>query len=117
MLLDLPKEKIAGKIYNAGYQNRSIADIAKIVQTVVRDEFPDRDEPTIETTPSDDVRSYRISSEKIKKEIGFIPSYTLEDAVRDLIKAFRAGKFENSLDNIRYYNIKTMKADSPCNVS
>ena len=46
-----------------------------------------------------------------------IDTHTLEDAVRDLIKAFEAGKFENSLENVRYYNIKTMKAESPCNVS
>lgn len=117
MLLELPKEKIAGKIYNAGYQNRSIAEIAQIVQGVMKEEFPERQAPTIETTPSDDIRSYRISSEKIKNELGFVPSHTLEDAVRDLIKAFRADKFENSMENIRYYNIRMLKANTQCNVS
>ena len=112
MLLKLPSEKIAGKIYNAGYQNRSIADIARIVQDVMKEEFPDREKPTIETIPSDDIRSYRISSEKIKKELGFVPSRTLEDAVRDLIKAFQDNKFQDSLNNPLYFNIKTLKASS-----
>ena len=117
LLLDLPKEKIAGKIYNAGYQNRSIEDIARIVQNVFTQEFPDRAKPTIATTPSDDIRSYRISSEKIKRELGFVPTHTLEDAVRDLIRAFEAGKFNAPMDNIRYYNIKMLKAvNSQCNV-
>jgi len=113
MLLNLPKKKIAGKIYNAGYQNRSIAEIADIVQTVMRQELPDRPQPTIETSPSDDIRSYRISSEKIKKELGFVPSHTIEDAVRELIKAFQAGKFEDPMNNIRYYNIKRLKSFQP----
>lgn len=111
-LLELPDGKIAGKIYNAGYQNRSVSDIANIVKDVMREEFPERPTVEISTTSSDDRRSYRISSEKIKKEIGFIPKRTIEDAVRDLIKAFQAGKIPNSMEDIRYYNIKVMKAIS-----
>lgn len=110
MLLELPDERIAGKTYNAGYQNRSIAEIADIVSRVMAKEVPDRPKPEIATVPSDDPRSYRISSEKIKKELGFVPKSTIEDAVRDLIAAFRQGKLPNSLEDIRYYNIKTMKA-------
>jgi nucleoside-diphosphate-sugar epimerase len=109
-LLELPDSRIQGKTYNAGYQNRSIADIAAIVQNVMFEQFPQRAKPKITTVPSDDPRSYRISSEKIKNELGFIPRYTIEDAVRDLIKAFQAQKLPDSLQDIRYYNIKTMKA-------
>jgi len=109
-LLELPEVKIAGKIYNAGFQNRSISDIAQIVQTVMAQEFPDRPKANIITTPSDDIRSYRISSEKIKRELGFVPKFTLEDAVRDLVKAFRANKFQDSMNNPKYFNIKMMKS-------
>ncbi len=117
LLLELPNEKIAGKTFNAGYQNRSVADIADIVCKVMAEEFPERPAVTIETRPSDDIRSYRISSEKIKRELGFIPSHTLEDAVRDLIKAFKAGKFNDSMNNVRYFNIKMLKSSgSPCAV-
>ncbi len=110
MLLELPDAKIAGKIYNAGYQNRSIADIADMVRKVMAEEFPEREKAEIVTVSSDDPRSYRISSEKIKKELDFIPRHTIEDGVRDLIEAFRVGKLPNSMGDIRYYNIKTMKA-------
>jgi len=108
-LLQLPDAKIAGKIYNAGYQNRAVGDIAAIVQKMMAREFPDRAAPTIETLPSDDIRSYRISSEKIKKELGFVPKHTIEDAVNDLIKAFRTNKFQDPMNNPRYFNIKTLK--------
>ncbi len=113
LLLELPDEKIAGKTYNAGYQNRSVGDIAQIVRRVMAEECPERPEITVETKPSDDIRSYRISSEKIKRELNFIPRHTIEDAVRDLIQAFKAGKFEDSLNNIRYFNIKTLKSTEP----
>jgi nucleoside-diphosphate-sugar epimerase len=110
MLLELPPEKIAGKIFNAGYQNRTVADIADIVQRVMLQEVPEKKKIEITTVASDDPRSYRISSEKIKRELNFIPRRTIEDGVRDLIVAFGAGKLPNSLEDIRYYNIKTMKA-------
>ena len=113
LLLELPDEKIAGKTYNAGYQNRSVADIAEIVRKVMAEEFPERPEVTVETRHSDDIRSYRISSEKIKRELNFVPRHTIEDAVRDLIKAFKAGKFNDPMNNPRYFNIKTLKAAEP----
>jgi nucleoside-diphosphate-sugar epimerase len=109
MLLEVPDELIAGKTYNAGYQNRTIAEIAEIVQDVVQREVPEREYIEIVTTPSDDRRSYHISSEKIKRELGFVPRRTIEDAVRDLASAFQAGKIPNPMTDIRYYNIKTMQ--------
>ncbi len=113
LLLELPDEKIAGKTYNAGYQNRSVGDIAEIVRRVMAEELPERPPITVETRPSDDIRSYRISSEKIKRELNFVPKHTIEDAVRDLIKAFKAGKFKDPLNNSRYFNIKTLKSTEP----
>ena len=63
----------------------------------------------IETTPTDDERSYHISTEKIKKELGFVALHTIEDAVNDLVDAFLAGKVPNPMTHIRYYNIRTMQ--------
>jgi hypothetical protein len=62
------------------------------------------------TSPTDDHRSYHISSEKIRRELGFVARRGLEGAVRDLAAAFRAGKIPNPMDDIRYYNVKTMQA-------
>lgn len=104
MLLKLPKEKIAGKIYNAGYENFTVTEIAEKVRNVIGKNIE------IVTTPTDDNRSYHVSSEKIKRELGFEAKHTIEDAVRDLHDAFKAGKIPNSMNDIRYYNIKTMKA-------
>ena len=61
------------------------------------------------TTPSNDNRSYRITSDKIAAKLGFTPKRTIEDAVRDLCRAFRAGKLPDSMTDDRYYNVKILK--------
>jgi len=109
LLLDLPDERIAGQTFNAGYQNHSIIDIAKIVRRVVQEEFPDRGEIDIVTTPTDDIRSYHINSEKIAARLGFRPKRGIEDAVRDLCQAFKAGKLPGSMTDERYSNVKALK--------
>jgi len=108
-LLDMPKEKIAGEIFNCGFQNRSISDLANIVKEVVEQEMPDLKPITLETAPTDDIRSYHVSSEKIKKKLGFEPKKTIEDAVRELCQAFKAGKLPNSLEDAKYFNVKMLK--------
>lgn len=110
LLLTVPDEKIARKIFNAGYQNYTVAETAKVIRDVVRQEMPEKGDIEIVTTPSDDIRSYRINSDKIQRELGFVPKRTIEDGARDLIKAFKAGKLADSMTDIRYSNIKMMKA-------
>ncbi len=102
LMLRLPKEKIAGKIYNVGYENHKVADIAQMVKNVVGDDIE------IVTSPTDDLRSYHISSQKIKDELGFEPEHTIEDAVRDLKEAFDDGQIPNSMSDIKYFNVKLM---------
>jgi nucleoside-diphosphate-sugar epimerase len=108
-LLEAPSEKIAGQIFNCGYQNMKIKDIAEVVRKVVGEEFPDKAQVEIVTTPSNDLRSYHINSDKIKNVLGYTPKRSVEDAVRDLCKAFKAQQLPNSLDDDRYYNVRQMK--------
>ncbi len=110
LLVELPDARVAGKIYNAGYENRTVTELAEQVREVVQREAPERGPIELVTTPSTDQRSYHISSEKIKAELGFMPRHTVQDAARDLIAAFRAGKLPNAMTDIRYYNIKLMQA-------
>jgi nucleoside-diphosphate-sugar epimerase len=102
-LLELPKEQIAGKIWNAGYDNFTIAEIAGMVQHVIGPHVK------IVTTPTNDLRSYHVSSAKIKRDIGFAATHSLEDAVRDLKVKFDAGAIPDSLTDDRYFNVKRMQ--------
>ncbi len=95
--------KIDGKIYNAGYENLSINAIAQKVRSVIGAHV------TIEATPTNDNRSYHISSEKIRRELGFTPRFTIEDAIRDLKAAFDQGKVVDPMTKTAYYNIKRMQ--------
>jgi nucleoside-diphosphate-sugar epimerase len=99
-------EAIDGNIFNAGYDNKTVMGIAESV----RDELPGKVD--IITVPTDDHRSYQISSAKIEKDLGFIAKLSVEDGVRDLVKAFNNGKLLDPMNNIGYYNIKTMQAVS-----
>lgn len=109
LLLNAPSEKIQNEIFNVGYQNMSIMDIAHLVKKVVQEEFPDKNEIGIITTPSDDNRSYHINSDKIKRILGFQPSHSTEEAIRGLCHAFRDGKLPNSFDDDFYFNVRRLK--------
>lgn len=102
--LEWPDEAIDGKIYNVGYDNFPVIEIAEMVRNVVGRHVE------IVRTPTDDLRSYHVSSEKIKRELDFSAQFTLQDAIGDLLAAFRDGKVPNSMTDIRYYNIRAMQA-------
>lgn len=109
LLLEVPDEKIAGETFNAGFQNLSIMEIAQIVKRVVQQEFPEKGEIPIVTTPTDDIRSYHVNSDKIRRVLGFQPKRNIEDAVRDLCKAFKEGRLPNSLQDTFYFNVRRLK--------
>ena len=110
LLLTAPDKKISNQIFNVGFDNMSIMDIAKAVKKVVGEMYPEKNEIPIEVTESNDPRSYHINSNKIKMTLGFKPKYSVEDAVRDLCNAFRMGNLPKSFDDDRYYNVRTMKS-------
>jgi nucleoside-diphosphate-sugar epimerase len=109
LLLEVPDEKIAGQTFNAGVQNLSIMEIAQIAKRVVQEEFPEKGDIPIVTTPTNDIRSYHVNSDKIRRVLGFVPKRSIEDAVRDLCKAFKAGKLPKSMDDTFYFNVRRLK--------
>jgi nucleoside-diphosphate-sugar epimerase len=109
LMLKAPKEKINGETFNIGFQNYSISDIANMVKKVVEEEMPELGEIKITTTPSNDNRSYHVNSDKVRRVLGFEPKRNIEDAVRDLTRAFRNNMLPGSFDDDWYYNVRTMK--------
>jgi nucleoside-diphosphate-sugar epimerase len=84
-------------IYNAGFENLSILAIAERVAQRVPAE--------IRITESNDPRSYRINSDKLLAA-GFRPSRTVNDAIEELIAAYKGGALS---DEDRFYNLRWMK--------
>jgi nucleoside-diphosphate-sugar epimerase len=102
-LLLAPKEKIAGEIFNAGFENQTVLDLAETVQKVVGEDVK------LVATPTNDNRSYHISSKKIFDKLGFVATHTIAEAAEDLKNAFEKGLLPNSLDDEKYFNIKRMQ--------
>jgi nucleoside-diphosphate-sugar epimerase len=102
-LLEAPHEQIDRKVWNAGYDNLKVRAIADMVRAKVGPQVE------IVVTPTDDHRSYHVSSEKIRRELGYTPSRTVEDAIVGLNAAFLAGRVPNAMTDDRYYNIKRMQ--------
>ena len=105
VLLNAPKELIAGEIFNAGYENQSVEELANSVRDVMGDDVE------LVTSPTDDNRSYHISSQKISKVLGFVPSHTIKDAIVDMKQALESGLLPNSLTDDKYFNIKRMQSE------
>jgi nucleoside-diphosphate-sugar epimerase len=94
-LLEHPE--ISG-IFNAGFENMSILEIAQSVANVL---------PTnIVVTPSADLRSYRLNSDKLL-ETGFKPRKTVADAVSEIIAAYKIGDLKSEE---RFHNLKWMQS-------
>jgi nucleoside-diphosphate-sugar epimerase len=102
--LKWPKEKIDGKIYNLGYENYSIREIARMIKNTLGDKTV-----KIKVLPTNDLRSYRVSSQKIKKELGFVAKHTVVQAIKDIASAYQKGLIPNPETNNKYYNLLKMK--------
>jgi nucleoside-diphosphate-sugar epimerase len=108
-LIESDSDKIKNEIFNIGYQNLSILEIANLVKKVVEREFPEKEQINIIRETSDDNRSYHINSDKIKKILNYSPKRSIENAVEDLCKAFKQGLLANSFEDDIYFNINRMK--------
>jgi len=103
LMLEAKKDDISGEVYNVGYDNLSIENIATKVKNIIGEDVK------LKTTPTDDNRSYHISSSKIQKQLDFSPMFGVDDAIRDLKLAFEKKLLPNSLSDDVYFNIKRME--------
>ena len=101
LLLEIPAEKIGGRVFNAGSKNHTVLEIARMAEQEAGGTI------RLDSNVTDN-RSYRISSGLIRKELGWEPRRTIRDAIRDIKQAFDAGLFPNPNDD-SFYNIRTMK--------
>jgi nucleoside-diphosphate-sugar epimerase len=102
-LLDHPE---ATGIFNAGFENISIMDIAKLATKYAH--------ASIVTKSSNDPRSYRVNSDKLLAT-GFRPKKTVEDAIREICDAYSLGKLkdEPQFHNLRWMQENVLKSSNP----
>lgn len=104
VLLNASDDLLSGEIFNVGFENQPVQELAETVRNVVGSDVK------LVTTPTDDNRSYHISSDKIHRQLGFTPRFTIRDAVSDLVVAFEKKLLPNSLSDERYFNIRRMQS-------
>jgi len=109
VLIESDSKNIQNQIFNIGYQNLSILEIANLVKKVVEKKFPEKGNINIIRESSDDNRSYHINSDKIKNLLNYSPKRTIENAVEDLCEAFKKGLLSDSFTEDIYFNINRMK--------
>ena len=103
LVLNAKKSLISNQIFNVGFENQKVIDLANVTKKIIGEDV------ILETTPTDDNRSYHISSRKITEILNFKTKFTVQDAVIDLKKAFDEKLLVNTLENEMYFNIKRMQ--------
>mgnify|MGYP000865302856 FL=1 len=93
----LENQNIESGVYNAGFENLSILDIAKRVNEKVKSE--------IKILPVNDIRSYRLNSDKLLNT-GFKKEKSVNNAIDEIVKNFNDGKL---VEKDSYYTVKWMK--------
>lgn len=107
-ILLLNSNDVVGKTYNIGNENMTLAEIAKLVRSTLAEVDPKFSNIEITTTPTDDIRSYHIDSSRIFREIGFKPTRTISDAVKEIYFAFVNKDIDINIDLNKYHNVKTL---------
>ena len=103
MLLTAPAGKISARAFNISRKNASVMALAEMIRDELDASLP------FDTVPSDDPRSYHLSADRARRELGFEPQHDLVTAVRELREAYRSGRISDSQSNI-YRNVAWMKA-------
>ncbi len=102
-MLQQPDSAINGQILNAGYENHTVMQLADLVNGVMGGKL------AIDVQPTDDMRSYHVSSAKLRRLLGFSATHSIEDAVRGLVDAFKESRLQDPMNNPMYFNIKRMQ--------
>ena len=102
-LMEAPSDLVNNQVFNVGFENFSVAELASMVKSNIGNDVKIIEKTTI------DMRSYHVSSDKIKKLIKFNTEKSLVDAVIDLKKVFELKLLNDPLNNENYFNIKKMQ--------
>lgn len=109
LILEAPDHLVGSATFNVGHANHTISELASSIKSEVEQDLPGHPAVEVVTSPTDDKRSYHISSAKIQKVLGYTADRTIENGVHDLVDAFLDGRIVDPMDNPAYFNIQTMK--------
>ncbi len=101
LALDAPPEKVRGQVYNLGTESGNYTK-DQIVNLVLK-RIPEATVEYKDLTFGGDMRDITVSFAKIQRELGFDATRDVDDGIRDLLFALKAGLIRNPTDE-RYRN-------------
>jgi len=86
-VIQAPRETVHGQLFNVGLANYQVLSLAYIVRETLP--FPIE----VEIAPDDmDKRNYKVSFEKLRTHLGFRPTLTIPEGIREIYDAMKAGR-------------------------
>ena len=92
-IIDAPKEKICGQIFNIGSEEQNF-EMGTLAQEIVKASSIDCD---IELNDTNDHRSYFASFQKIRESIGYSTKHTVSEGVMEMYDALTSGKLTDDI--------------------
>lgn len=105
--LEINNKLVKGQIFNVAYANFKMIELAKKVKKAIKKATGEKVEIIVDFSSKED-RSYRISTQKLKKTFGWQPQRSIKQSVKEMIKKIKENQL-NDFSNPRYYNIQWMK--------
>ena len=102
-ILGADEKLINNQIFNVSCGNKKIIELAEIVKTNVESFFNISDIEIEIKSETIDKRSYHVNSDKIKNILGFVPKYSVDDAIISLCEAFKEGYLPNRCGRRRFW--------------
>ncbi|MFQ5583236.1 MAG: NAD-dependent epimerase/dehydratase family protein [Calditrichia bacterium] len=106
-VLRAPLPAVNGEIFNVGSdeQNYTISEVGDLIKKIITDS------KVINMGSDTDARNYKVSFQKIRKNIEFLPNWSVEKGIRQVYDAFRDGKIADYKD-ARYSNVKFLSEEA-----
>jgi nucleoside-diphosphate-sugar epimerase len=98
-VLEAPRDKVAFQVFNAGGDRNNLTK-KMIVEAILR-QIPDGQVAYV--AGGADKRNYKVNFTKIREVLLFEPAYSVEDGIRELLKALNDGFFRDYDANRDHY--------------
>ncbi len=102
--VEAPSKAVASQIFNVGHasQNFTVGEVAEKVVAQLPGTVVEYSENI------EDRRSYRVGFDRIRNELGFEPSMTVDDAIQEIRAFLESGAVKNYGDEV-YDNVKGLR--------
>lgn len=98
-VLEAPAADISFDVFNAGGDNNNFTK--RMIVEAIQKHLPDA--PVAYQEHGSDPRNYRVDFKKIRERLGFTPKYSVEDGIKELIRALDQNLFEDAETRANFY--------------